>query len=52
MPFIISKTKEPNITGMEIKKENLTASSLFIPNMRAEEMVDPDRDIPGIIATA
>lgn len=51
-PFASSKIKDPRITGIEIKKENLTASSLFTPNILAEDIVVPERDIPGRMATA
>ena len=51
-PFANSKIKEPRITGMEIKKENLTASSLFTPKILAVDIVDPEREIPGNIAIA
>ena len=47
-----SKIKEPKITGIEIRKENFTASSLFIPKILEVEIVIPDLEIPGKIANA
>jgi hypothetical protein len=35
-----------------MRNENLTASSLLIPNILVVEIVVPEREIPGIIATA
>lgn len=47
-----SRIKEPKITGMEIKNENFIAFSLLIPKILEEDIVRPEREIPGIIATA
>ena len=42
----------PKITGIESKKENLAASFGGIPKYIHIEMVEPDLEIPGIIAIA
>ena len=42
----------PNIIGITIKKENLAAFSLSIPNSIAVDIVAPDLEIPGKIAIA
>jgi len=52
IPLVNSKTNDPKITGIDIKKENLTASSLFMPNILAEDIVRPERETPGRMATA
>ena len=38
--------------GMESSMENLTHSSLFIPNNLAKEIVEPDLETPGRMAIA
>ena len=38
------------IAGMPKRKENLAASPLSQPDTKAEEIVTPDRETPGIIA--
>jgi hypothetical protein len=48
----ISSSADPNTAGKDSKKENLAASSLDIPEIIPEVMVDPDLDIPGITAKA
>ena len=40
------------IAGMPKRKENFAASTLSQPDTRAEEIVTPDLDTPGIIAKA
>ena len=42
----------PTITGIDNRKENLAASGADKPIRRPIQMVAPDLDIPGIIATA
>lgn len=52
-PWYRSKTffrPEPKIIGRDNKKENLAADSLFSPANKPPEMVEPERDIPGIKA--
>ncbi len=50
--FIVENKKDPKIIGMERRKENLTHSSLFIPNNLAVDIVTPDLETPGKIAIA
>ena len=45
-----SNTAAPKIEGIEIKKENLVANSLLNPLNRDPTIVEPDLDIPGVIA--
>ena len=48
-----NSTKATNeIEGIPSKKENLAASFLSQPDIRAIEIVEPERDTPGIIAKA
>lgn len=47
-----SNTKDPSMTGIDSKNENLTASCLFIPKNLANDIVAPDLEIPGKIASA
>ena len=48
-----NSTKAINeIEGIPSKKENLAASFLSQPDIRAIEIVAPERDTPGIIAKA
>ena len=42
----------PKIIGIDIKKENLTASFSFNPKSNPEEIVAPLLEIPGNIARA
>ena len=42
----------PNIRGITIKKENFAVCFLLFPKSKAVQIVAPDLDIPGIIATA
>ena len=42
----------PKITGIDSKKENLAASFGGMPKYIHIEMVEPDLEIPGIIAIA
>ena len=42
-----SKIPAPKIVGIESKKENLAASSLFKPEKTPPEIVIPEREIPG-----
>ena len=46
----ISYIIEAIIIGMLIRKENFALSFLFSPSMRAVQIVEPERDIPGITA--
>ena len=39
-----------DIAGIPKRKENLAASPLSQPDTKADEIVTPDRDTPGIIA--
>ena len=48
---ILSKLAEL-ITGIAARKENLAASSREIPSILAPRMVAPERDVPGIMASA
>jgi len=53
LPKSISAFKPaPKITGADSKKENLAASSLFNLRPKPAIMVMPERDTPGIKATA
>ena len=45
-------TLAPAITGIDRRKENLTAASLFNPAHKPAIIVMPDLDVPGIKATA
>lgn len=42
----------PKITGITIKKENFAASFLSFPKKIDVQIVEPDLEIPGIIAKA
>ena len=42
----------PRIAGMARRNENDITSSFFIPNSNPVEIVEPDLDIPGMIASA
>ena len=42
----------PKINGTTIKNENLAAFSRSIPNNTQVEIVAPEREMPGRIATA
>tara|TARA_B110000008_G_C16667167_1_gene443294 strand:+ start:246 stop:446 length:201 start_codon:yes stop_codon:yes gene_type:complete len=46
------KTEAPSIAGIANIKENFAASLLEIPNKSAKDIVIPEREIPGIIASA
>ena len=46
-----SKIAEPSIAGIDIRKANSTANSLFKPVTRLPTIVDPDLEIPGIMAS-
>ncbi len=43
--------RAPRIAGMESKNENLPATSRSIPKNKAVEIVAPEREIPGKIAS-
>ena len=45
-------TSDPKIAGMLIKKEKRVAFSRSTPANRPAERVEPEREMPGIIATA
>ena len=47
-----SVTHAPRIAGMDIKNENLTASSREKPNILPPVIVEPEREIPGIMPTS
>ena len=47
-----SKITLPKIKGITIKKLNLAAFSLSIPNKTDVDIVAPEREIPGSIAIA
>ena len=49
---INSTIAERKIAGMPNRKENLAASPLSQPDIRAVEIVTPDLEKPGIIANA
>lgn len=51
-PSIAVNNPAPVITGIANKNENRAASREFFPNNSAALMVNPDLDIPGIIAIA
>ena len=51
-PDNISLAIFPKINGTTIKKEKRAAFSLSMPSNTEVEIVAPDLDIPGIIATA
>ena len=51
-PEIISFPILPSINGTTIKKENRADFSLSTPNKTDIEIVAPEREIPGKIATA
>ena len=46
------KILAPKITGIDSKKENLAASFGGMPKYIHIEIVEPDLEIPGIIAIA
>jgi len=48
----ISRQVPPNTVGIAKRKENRTASLLFQPRNRAQEIVDALLEIPGIRAAA
>ena len=48
--FCSWKTEAPKMTGMESKKENRAAFSLFHPKKSAPPMVKPEREKPGTMA--
>ena len=52
LPDKISLRIAPKITGITIKKENFAASFLSLPKKIDVQIVDPDLEIPGIIAKA
>ena len=49
---IAVRTPAPKITGMERRKEKRADFSDDIPNARPVQIVNPEREIPGIIAIA
>lgn len=42
----------PSIAGIAIKNENSAAAVRDIPRQQAPSTVEPERDVPGIIASA
>jgi hypothetical protein len=51
-PLNISFAIFPRMRGTTIKKENLAAFSLSIPNKTETDIVAPDLEMPGRIAIA
>ena len=51
-PLIMSLTILPMMRGITIRKENLAAFSLSIPSKTEEDIVAPEREMPGNIAMA
>lgn len=51
LPEAISQIIEAMIIGTLIKKENLATVSLFSPFINPAQMVEPDLDMPGKIAS-
>ena len=51
-PEIKSLHTFPIINGTTIRNENFAAFSLSMPSKTAAEIVAPEREIPGISATA
>jgi len=49
--FLYSNRVAPSIAGMERRKENFPESSRSKPQKSPVEMVAPDREIPGMMAT-
>lgn len=47
--FIILIALKPNITGTAIKNVNSAADTLETPISNAPMIVEPERDVPGII---
>ena len=47
-----STIEAKEMAGMPKRKENLAASLLFHPAIKAVEIVTPDRETPGIMAKA
>src|SRR5699024_11667301 len=48
-PKLKSLTKlAPNITGMDMKKENSAAIGRSVPSKIPPTIVEPERDVPGI----
>ena len=52
LPDKMSLRIAPKITGITIKKENFAASFLSFPKKIDVQIVEPDLEIPGIIAKA
>ena len=46
------KVVAPKIIGVDIRKENRAALMRSKPRARAMEMVAPEREMPGMMATA
>ena len=49
--FTHFNSPQPNITGIARKNVNSAAAVLEQPHSMPPMMVDPDRDVPGIIAS-
>ena len=47
---VYSNIVAPIIAGTESRKENFTANSFLMPKSKLVEIVEPDLEIPGIIA--
>jgi len=47
---VYSRIVAPSIAGIANKNENFIASSFLIPKINEVEIVEPDLDIPGMIA--
>ena len=50
--FMVSSRASPRMGGMTMRKENWASLSLLLPRMSPVAMVEPERDRPGITATA
>ena len=50
--FVILNTIAPPVTGIIIKKLSRTAASRSKPRRRAAVIVIPERDVPGLSASA
>ena len=50
IPSGSSRMREPRMVGMEIRKTNFTANSLSSLQRSEAKSVEPDQDIPGMMA--
>ena len=49
MSFTILRALTPNITGIVKKNENSAAKLLDVPTIIAPKIVEPEREVPGMI---